>query len=101
MSTAIKFVVRACDRSYNLGMARGWESKSVESQMESAKEGNPVAGPQPTDKEKQSQRERQRLLLSRTYVLRQIESSTNEKYTQSLRQALSDLDQKIAKLDGQ
>ena len=40
-------------------------------------------------------------MLSRTYVLRQIESSTNEKYTQSLRQALSDLDQKIAKLDGQ
>jgi hypothetical protein len=82
-------------------MARGWESKSVESQMESAKEGNAVAGPQPTDKEKELQRERQRLVLSRTYVLHQIESSTNDKYTQSLRQALSDLDQKIAKLDGQ
>jgi len=68
--------------------------------MESAKEGNTVAGPQPTDKEKQLQRERQRLLLSRTYVLRQIEASSNERYTQSLRQALSDLDQKIAKLDG-
>ena len=59
-----------------------------------------MAGPQPTDKEKQSQRERQRLLLSRTYVLRQIEASSNERYTQSLRQALNDLDQKIAKLDG-
>jgi hypothetical protein len=68
--------------------------------MESAKEGNAVVGPQPTDKEKESQRERQRLLLSRTYVLRQIEASSNERYTQSLRQALSDLDQKIAKLDG-
>ena len=82
-------------------MARGWESKSVEIQMESANEGSTVAGRQPTDKEKQSQRERQRLLLSRTYVLQQIEASTNEKYTQSLRQALSDLDQRIAELDGQ
>jgi len=82
-------------------MARGWESKSVESQMESAKEGNAVAGPQPTDKEKEVQRERQRLLLSRTYVLRQIDVSTNEKYTQSLRQALSDLEEKIAQLGGE
>jgi len=39
-------------------------------------------------------------LLSRTYVLQQIEASSNERYTQSLRQALNDLDQKIAKLDG-
>jgi len=69
--------------------------------MESAKEGNAVAGPQPTDKEKEVQRERQRLLLSRTYVLRQIEVSTNEKYTQSLRQALSDLEEKIAQLGGE
>ena len=94
------FVLSGRDRSYNLVMARGWESKSVESQMESAKDEKPVTGPQATDKEKQVQRERQRLLLSRTYVLRQIESSTNEKYTQSLRQALSDLEEKIAKIDG-
>ena len=60
-----------------------------------------MAGPQPADKEKEVQRERQRLLLSRTYVLRQIEVSTNEKYTQSLRQALSDLEEKIAQLGGE
>ena len=82
-------------------MARGWESKSVESQMESAKDGA-VAGadrsssPTATDGAKKAQRERQGLLLSRAYVLRQIESSTNERYTDSLRQALSDLDRKLA-----
>jgi hypothetical protein len=79
-------------------MARGWESKSVESQMESAKD-NASAGHSSstaTDGAKKAQRERQNLLLSRTYVLRQIESSTNERYTQSLRQALSDLDRKLA-----
>jgi hypothetical protein len=83
-------------------MARGWESKSVESQIESAKDGNATAArSQWTENEKKTQRERQSLLLSRTYVLRQIESSSNERYTESLRQALSDIDQKIAKLKEQ
>lgn len=53
-----------------------------------------------TDDEKRIQRERQSLLLSRTYVLRQIESSSSERYTESLRQALSDIDKKLAALDG-
>jgi hypothetical protein len=80
-------------------MARGWESKSVESQMESAKDnaGSGHSSPSAaTDGAKKAQRERQSLLLSRAYVLRQIESSTNERYTESLRQALSDLDRKLA-----
>jgi hypothetical protein len=83
-------------------MARGWESKSVESQIESAKDGiTSGSEPQSTDKQKRVQRERQGLLLSRTYLLRRIESSSNERYTQSLRQALEEIDQKIAKLEGQ
>lgn len=83
-------------------MARGWESKSVESQIESAKHENAAAArSQSTEDEKKAQRERESLLLSRTYVLRRIESSSNERYTESLRQALSDIDRKIAKLDGQ
>jgi hypothetical protein len=80
-------------------MARGWESKSVESQMESAKNdaGSSHSSPSAaTDGAKKAQRDRQNLLLSRAYVIRQIESSTNERYTQSLRQALSDLDRKLA-----
>ena len=83
-------------------MARGWESKSVESQIESAKDGiTSGSEAQSTDKQKKVQRERQGLLLSRTYLLRRIESSSNERYTQSLRQALQEIDQKIAKLEGQ
>lgn len=83
-------------------MARGWESKSVESQIESAKDANAAAArSQSTENEKKAQRERESLLLSRTYVLHRIESSSSERYTQSLRQALSDIDQKIAKLDEQ
>jgi hypothetical protein len=83
-------------------MARGWESKSVESQIESAKDGiTSGSEAQSTDKQKRVQRERQGLLLSRTYLLRRIESSSNERYTQSLRQALEEIERKIAKLDGQ
>lgn len=82
-------------------MARGWESKSVESQMESAQDGASQSSRQAaTEDAKKAQRERQGLLLSRAYVLHQIESSSNERYTQSLRQALSDIDQKLARLDG-
>ena len=83
-------------------MARGWESKSVESQIESAKDKTTSGSePQSTEKQKKVQRERQGLLLARTYLLRRIESSSNERYTQSLRQALEEIDQKIAKLEGQ
>ena len=82
-------------------MARGWESKSVEAQMETAGNASPPDSRRPvTDHDKQIQRERQNLLLSRTYVLHQIESSSSERYTESLRQALSDIDKKLAALEG-
>lgn len=37
-------------------------------------------------------------MLSRAYIVHQIEASTNARYTESLRQALSEIDQKLAKL---
>jgi hypothetical protein len=79
-------------------MARGWESKSVESQIESAQQDSGTVRAKAAEDAKKKQHERQSLLLSRTYVLRQIESSSNERYTQSLRQALADLDEKLAQL---
>lgn len=82
-------------------MARGWESKSVESQIESSRGNAAQASKQPaSDEAKKAERERQGLLLSRAYVLRQIESSSHELYTQSLRQALSEIEKKLAQLDG-
>jgi hypothetical protein len=80
-------------------MARGWESKSVEAQMENAKEGQPSAPKASlTDGEKKDRRERDNLKLSRAYIVNQIEASTNETYTESLKQALSEIDQKLARL---
>jgi hypothetical protein len=95
-------IASARNTFYNLFMARGWESKSVESQMEAAKnkdEDGPSSPREADDAERKARRELQGLLLSRAYVLRQIESSSNERYTQSLRQALSEIEQKIARLE--
>lgn len=79
-------------------MARGWESKSVEAQMESARE-EPAAGVQQlSSDDKAAARERQNLLLSRAYITQQIESSTNDRYTDSLRKALEELDRKLDRL---
>jgi hypothetical protein len=80
-------------------MARGWESKSVESQMEEAKDDQAAgAKRQITDAERKDQLERDNLKLSRAYVVSQIEASTNERYSESLRQALNEIDRKLASL---
>jgi len=80
-------------------MARGWESKSVEEQMEIAKDGGGKNKKQPlTDGEKRVRHERDNLKLSRAYIVHQIEASTNERYTRSLQQALSEIDEKLATL---
>lgn len=81
-------------------MARGWESKSVESQVENAKdEARKGQNPPLTDGEKRARHERDSLKLSRAYIVHQIEASTNENYTKSLQQALSELDEKLATLE--
>jgi hypothetical protein len=80
-------------------MARGWESKSVEAQMENANDSQPSGAKQPlTDDERKKQRERDGLKLARAYVLHQIESSANERYIETLRKALHELEQKLAQL---
>lgn len=81
-------------------MARGWESKAVESQIESAKDGSGSSVAVPASDEKRKiRRERQSLLLARKYLLHRLESSSHELYSQSLRQALQDIDGKIAGLE--
>jgi len=85
---------------HNRVMARGWESKSVEAQIESA------AGKQSADREPeltpeqiQLLRDRENLELSRTRVTRELAASTNPRYQQILRKALADLDAKLKLLE--
>jgi predicted phosphohydrolase len=80
-------------------MARGWESKSVESQVESASEERPSANAARSEEEKLVLREQQSLKLSRAYVQRQLEAASNELYVQSLQKALAEIDQKLATLE--
>ncbi len=66
--------------------------------MENANDA-PASGSKPplTDGEKKDRHERDSLKLSRAYIVHQIEASTNERYTASLRQALSEIDAKLAR----
>jgi hypothetical protein len=52
-----------------------------------------------SEEEKKSAREREGLTLSRARVMKQIEASTNERYTKVLREALQEIEQKIAALE--
>ena len=81
-------------------MARGWESKSVESQIDAAEREKP-RDPETAiaSAELESRRARAGLVLTRTYLLRQVGAATNERYKESLRLALADIDQKIQQLD--
>jgi hypothetical protein len=77
-------------------MARGWESKSVESQIESKEDARNVAVLSEEDRERAAQR--QSLLLTRTRVMHDLENATHERYREMLRQALAHLDAKLSEL---
>jgi len=80
-------------------MAKGWESKSVEAQMESKAEEAPASDhKRMTPAETEAQRKKQNLLLSRAQVSRSIAQSQNPRYLEMLGKALADLDAEIAKL---
>ena len=90
---------------YNFNMARGWESKAVEEQIDPRELEKPEAKKAEENKRKRSpeyiemNRKKEVLRLSRARVLRQIEASQNERYTEQLNQALAELDSQIAMLD--
>jgi len=80
-------------------VARGWESKSVEGQIESFRSSRRSQREHFTTEQIESQRQRDSLLLSRTRVLHDIERSRNPRHLLILRDSLAFLDAKLAKLD--
>jgi hypothetical protein len=80
-------------------MARGWESKSVEAQIES-RENRPSSGvaARLTPAQIEALHKKKGLLLARTKVLRDLESAQNPRYRETLNMALADLDSKLARL---
>jgi hypothetical protein len=76
-------------------MARGWESKSIESQQETARSGRTqTLAPE----ERERQQRRKSLELSRRRVLHDLEAAQSEIRRASLEQALAFLDEEIGKL---
>jgi len=81
-------------------MAKGWESKSVESQIEDSTTKIPgKTSPQLTAEQVEARRRKQVLLLARTRVQRDLELSQHQRHTDQLHRALADLDAQLTALD--
>jgi len=79
-------------------MARGWESKDVQSQVEDRKIVADHSGKQKSPEDLRKETERRGLALSRTRIMNDLETATHPNHRKSLEAALAHLDQKIAEL---
>lgn len=86
--------------TYNQIMARGWESKSVEAQIESGESRRRASTDYRLTREQMEREQRRKSLqLSRTRVLAEMEASRNPRHADMLKAALADLDAKLAQLE--
>ena len=79
-------------------MARGWESKSVESQIESAGQRRGEGATRLTADQLETQSKRDSLLLHRTRVLSDLEKCSDERYRKTLSEGLAFLEQQLEAL---
>jgi hypothetical protein len=82
-------------------MARGWESKSVEAQIDAAEQQHrsAVLNRKPDPEKLKIIRQKETLLLSRTHVLQELNTAQNPRYKAVLTKALADLDAKLSTID--
>ena len=80
-------------------MARGWESKSVQGQIEAAerRRADPAAVPKSADQLRR-EAERKSIEMTRTRVLHDLAGATHARHREQLEAALKHLDEKIAAL---
>jgi hypothetical protein len=79
-------------------MARGWESKAVESQQEAAAIRQPRRGSfNPEDARRRA--ERATLMLARTKALADLQMACAPAHRAMLEQAIADLDRRLAERD--
>ncbi len=79
-------------------MARGWESKSIESQIESADRRRGESKATLTPEQMEVQRKLDSLLLHRTRVLSDLEKCSDERYRKTLSDGLAFLEQQLGAL---
>jgi hypothetical protein len=82
-------------------MARGWESKSVEDQIQEREAKTSESLPQQklTAEEIQLRNKREIILMARTRTLTSLQTACGGRYRGHLEQALADLDKQLAELD--
>ena len=81
-------------------MARGWESKDVESQVEDRKiVADNRSQAQKSAEQLKKDEEKRDLALSRVRIVNSLDSATNPNHRKSLEAALAHLDKKIAELN--
>ena len=82
-----------------MSMARGWESKDVEAQVESKESPKMSSGHDPKTAEQQlREQDIKQLQLSRTRIANDLGTATHPNHRKSLEAALAHLDKKIADL---
>jgi hypothetical protein len=80
-------------------MARGWDSKAVEEQIESAAVAATfTTNPEKSEHELTRIRARQGLEMMRSRVKQQIERTQNDRYREMLDRELTALDQQLSEL---
>ena len=89
--------MRRSGPAYNSHVARGWESKSVESQQDDAKS-TPENRARLTPEQRSIASRKEGLELSRSRVLEQLRSAENPRYRKLLEESLAMLDQQITQL---
>jgi hypothetical protein len=78
-------------------MARGWESKSVEDQLEERLREKQETAPAPKSLEDiERQRKRETLLLARSRLLEQLQNVRSDAHRQMLERSLQDIEAKLA-----
>jgi hypothetical protein len=83
-------------------VARGWESKSVEEQMDAAESRKASASPPKlSEAQVRIHRERESIELSRGRILRELEAARHPRHREQLSQALSFLDEQLSKLQSE
>jgi len=82
-------------------MARGWESKSVEEQIESARAREGDRRPQLTPEQAATEKKRDSLLLQRTRVLRDLDNCRDGRYRKTLAEGLAYLESQLTDLGWQ
>ena len=78
------------------GMARGWESKSVEQQQADMADSGKSPGPRLSSAQQKLNRQRDGLLLARKRLVDQLQSSTRPGHRQMLAGALAEIDKQLA-----